>query len=120
VKLAAQGRAARIAVLLLSTLLLGGCGGNGRSQLEVSAAASLRKAFTRYGHQFTAATARYSFAGSDALAAQIEQGVRPDVFASANTHLPDTLFARGSWSGLCCSPPTASCWPSPRAPGSPG
>jgi molybdate transport system substrate-binding protein len=95
VKRAAQGWAARLSVLLLTTLLLGGCGANGRSQLEVSAAASLRKAFTRYGQQFTAATARFSFAGSDALAAQIEQGVRPDVFASANTQLPDTLFAKG-------------------------
>ena len=38
---------------------------------------------------------RYSFAGSDMLAAQIEQGVKPDVFASANTKLPDMLYAKG-------------------------
>ena len=49
----------------------------------------------RYGHQFRGATVRFSFAGSDALAAQIEQGVRPDLFASANTVLPAALYAKG-------------------------
>ena len=38
---------------------------------------------------------RTSFAGSDELAAQIRQGVKPDVFASANTKLPDELFKEG-------------------------
>lgn len=61
----------------------------------MSAAASLKGAFTRYGSQFSGARVRYSFAGSDVLAAQIEQGVRPDVFASANTKLPAQLYARG-------------------------
>ncbi len=70
-------------------------GAAGRPQLTISAAASLTKAFTRYGTQFTAAKARFSFAGSDQLAAQIQQGVKPDVFASANTKLPDMLYAKG-------------------------
>ncbi len=83
------------AATLITVLLLSGCGGGGRLQLDVSAAASLQKAFTQYGRQFPPATVRYSFAGSDALAAQIEQGLRPDVFASANTQLPDMLFAEG-------------------------
>jgi molybdate transport system substrate-binding protein len=81
--------------VLLAALALEGCGGSGSPQLEISAAASLRKAFTQYRHQFSSASVRYSFAGSDVLAAQIEEGVRPDVFASANTQLPDMLFARG-------------------------
>ncbi len=38
---------------------------------------------------------RLSFAGSDELAAQIRQGIKPDVFASANTKLPDQLFEEG-------------------------
>ena len=38
---------------------------------------------------------RASFAGSDELAAQIRQGVKPDVFASANTKLPDALYKEG-------------------------
>jgi molybdate transport system substrate-binding protein len=72
-----------------------GCGGGGRPTLVVSAASSLTRALSRYAHEFPQARVRASFAGSDALAAQIRQGVRPDVFAAANTKLPDTLFAEG-------------------------
>jgi molybdate transport system substrate-binding protein len=61
----------------------------------VSAAASLKDAFTAYGKDFPQATARYSFAGSDELAAQIEQGVKPDVYAAANTKLPEELYSKG-------------------------
>jgi molybdate transport system substrate-binding protein len=83
---------------ILAALLLAGCGSsghNGKPSLVVSAAASLQKAFTTYSGQFTAASVHFSFAGSDTLAAQIEQGVRPDVFASANTKLPAMLYAKG-------------------------
>jgi molybdate transport system substrate-binding protein len=75
-------------------LALGACGSS-KPQLRVSAAASLHQAFTRYGASFAPASTRFSFAGSDALAAQIEQGARPDVFASASTTLPAQLFAKG-------------------------
>ena len=70
-------------------------GDGGKPQLTVSAATSLKTAFTEYGKQFSGADARFSFAGSDELAAQIEQGVKPDVFAAANTKLPDDLYAKG-------------------------
>lgn len=60
----------------------------------MSAAASLNNALTRYGADFRTARVRLSFGGSDALAAQIEQGARPDVFASASTALPDALYAK--------------------------
>ena len=33
--------------------------------------------------------------GSDELAAQIHQGIKPDDYAAANTKLPDDLYARG-------------------------
>jgi molybdate transport system substrate-binding protein len=79
---------------LAGALALGACGSS-RPQLRVSAAASLHQAFTQYGASFQRASVRFSFAGSDALAAQIEQGARPDVFASANTKLPAQLFAKG-------------------------
>ena len=39
--------------------------------------------------------AKQSFAGSDELAAQIRQGVTPDVYAAANTSLPDDLYKDG-------------------------
>ncbi len=93
-------RGQRMLALVAAAAFIAGCGssssGSGsKPTLTVSAAASLKKAFTTYGTQFTAATARFSFAGSDTLAAQIEQGVKPDVFASANTKLPNTLYRKG-------------------------
>jgi molybdate transport system substrate-binding protein len=90
-----RGRPA-LAIVAAGAALLTGCGGGSRGPaLAVSAAASLQRAFTHYGDQFPQAMVRYSFAGSDALAAQIEQGVKPDAFASASTSLPNRLYARG-------------------------
>jgi molybdate transport system substrate-binding protein len=82
--------------LLFAALLLAlpGCGGD-EDTLTVSAAASLKQALTRYGAAFADAKARFSFAGSDELAAQIRKGAKPDVFASANTELPDELYREG-------------------------
>jgi molybdate transport system substrate-binding protein len=91
-------------VLLACVLLVAACGGDskpsasapaGKPELTVSAAASLKNAISDYARGFDAATVRASFAGSDELAAQIRQGVRPDVFASANTKRPDQLYAEG-------------------------
>jgi molybdate transport system substrate-binding protein len=83
-------------ILLVAALLaVAGCGGSDKPTLTVSAASSLKQAFTSYGQKFGDATARFSFAGSDELAAQIEQGVKPDVYAAANTKLPDQLYAKG-------------------------
>ena len=83
--------------LLAFVALIAGCGGSSsdadKPDLTVSAAASLKTAITNY--RFDAATVRASFAGSDELAAQIRQGVKPDVFASANTKLPDELYKDG-------------------------
>src|SRR5690606_20006344 len=63
--------------------------------LKVSAAASLKTAMEDFGGRFTVAGSSFSFAGSDELAAQIRQGVRPDVYAAASTKLPDALHAEG-------------------------
>ena len=88
-----------LAVLLVPLVALAGCGssseGNDRGELRVSAATSLKSAFTSYGEQIEDADAEFSFAGSDELAAQIRTGAKPDVFASANTKLPEQLFAEG-------------------------
>jgi molybdate transport system substrate-binding protein len=84
-----------IPVLLAAcALALAGCGGDDDT-LTVSAAASLKQALTDYGDRFDEAKARFSFAGSDELAAQIRKGAKPDVFASANTKLPDELYDEG-------------------------
>jgi molybdate transport system substrate-binding protein len=85
-------------LVLALALMLAGCGeddSGGEPPLTVSAAASLKQAFTAYGGEFPDASARFSFAGSDELAAQIEKGVKPDVYAAANTKLPDALYAKG-------------------------
>ena len=58
--------------------------------LAIFAAASLTTVFPQI-----AAHERYSFAGSNMLAAQIQQGAPADVFASANTKLPQQLYAQG-------------------------
>ena len=52
----------------------------------------MTEAFEVYDESFEG-DARYSFAGSDELAAQIRSGAPVDVFASANTSLPDELYA---------------------------
>ncbi len=69
--------------------------GGGGGPLVVSAASSLTDAFNAYARSFDGGAVRFSFAGSDQLAAQIRQGVKPDVFASANTRLPDALHREG-------------------------
>jgi molybdate transport system substrate-binding protein len=89
--------------LTLLAVLLAGCGGDASTTsgadaggpLVVSAASSLTQAFEQYRQQFDDGQVRLSFAGSDELAAQIRQGVKPDVFASANTTLPDDLHGEG-------------------------
>jgi molybdate transport system substrate-binding protein len=82
--------------LLLACLALAACGGGSeKPTLTVSAATSLKTAMTAYAAGFGDATVRASFAGSDELAAQIRQGVKPDVFAAANMTLPKQLYAEG-------------------------
>src|SRR3954454_14440897 len=90
-------RRARFLIFLAALVfLVAGCGGDddstssSDSAVVVSAASSLKTAFEDYD-----SNAKYSFAGSDDLAAQIRQGVKPDVFASANTKLPDELYDEG-------------------------
>jgi molybdate transport system substrate-binding protein len=89
-----------VAAALASLLLAAGCGDDasgegGDRRLVVSAAASMTEALTKCSRDFRGARVRLSFAGSDELAAQIRQGVKPDVFASANTKLPEELEAAG-------------------------
>jgi molybdate transport system substrate-binding protein len=97
--LAGQRLAAALVVFAALAAFGAGCSGddhdNGSgssSELVVSAAASLSNAFPDYAHA-AGYNAKFSFAGSDELAAQIRQGAAPDVYAAANTTLPDELHA---------------------------
>ena len=76
-------------------------------RLTVSAATSLTNAFEEYGQEFDDATARFTFAGSDEGAAQIRQGVKPDVYAAANTKLPDQFSRKALSRNRSSSPATA-------------
>jgi molybdate transport system substrate-binding protein len=71
-------------------LAFAGCGG-GDDQLVVSAASSLTKPLTACSGD----NVKLSFGGSDELAAQIRKGVKPDVYAAANTKLPEQLNQEG-------------------------
>jgi molybdate transport system substrate-binding protein len=73
------------AALGAALLLLAGCSGGGK--LRVDAASSLTEVFRRL-----APDAELTFAGSDQLAFQIEQGKKTDVFASASPKYPDRLY----------------------------
>lgn len=77
-----MSRPAALAGALAATLvaaLAAGCGGSDDERLEVFAAASLRDVAPRVDDG-----PRYTFAGSDELAAQIRDGAPADVFLSAS------------------------------------
>jgi molybdate transport system substrate-binding protein len=96
-------------VLVVATGMLSACGSSSspgessgagtpaspKTTLTVLGAASLTKVFPIIGDQFSAANPgvafRFTFAGTDALAAQIEQGAPADVFAGASTKYGDQL-----------------------------
>ena len=61
-----------------------------RAGLTVLAASSLSDVFPKIDP-----ANRYSFGGSDVLAAQIEQGAPADVFAAASPKYPEQLFQKG-------------------------
>jgi molybdate transport system substrate-binding protein len=79
----------RVALAALAAAVLASAAG-AQPRATVFAAASLTDAFPDL-----APGARYSFAGSNQLAAQIRQGAPADVFAAANLKLPYGLFADG-------------------------
>jgi len=58
--------------------------------LTIFAAASLTNVFPQI-----APNELYSFGGSNTLSAQIQQGAPADIYASANTKLPQALYAAG-------------------------
>lgn len=91
----------KIALGLLMTalaLLAGACSGGGRPQLTVAAAADLQYAFQELQAPFEAACGCdvvFIFGSSGKFAAQIEEGLPADVFASANADYVDGLGRKG-------------------------
>jgi molybdate transport system substrate-binding protein len=90
-------RARLAALLAVAALALAGCGGGDDAggsgaaapgEIKVFAAASLTAAFTELGERYSSANGgaevTFNFAGSQALATQIQQGAPADVFASAD------------------------------------
>ena len=81
----------RAALALVLALVAAGCGGaRGDERLTVFAAASLTEVFERLDPD-----ARFNFAGSDELAAQLEEGAEADVYAAASPTDPARLFRAG-------------------------
>jgi molybdate transport system substrate-binding protein len=90
-----------LAVMAACAAAAAGCGDDdegggegGTTRLVVSAASSMTEALEACAPEFEQAAGAdlgLSFAGSDELAAQIRQGAEVDVYAAANTRLPDEL-----------------------------
>ncbi len=83
----------RLALLAAALAVAAPAAAAGRASappLTVVAAASLTDVLPQIDPQ-----ERYSFGGSNALAAQVQQGLPADVFASANTTIPDRLYEQG-------------------------
>ena len=82
------------ALLLVTLVAIAGCGSEappaGERRLTVYAAASLAEVFPQIDP-----SARYSFAGSDELAAQLREGAQADVYAAANAEYPRQLHRAG-------------------------
>jgi len=99
-------RLVRLAVASIAlAAVLTSCGGSpsasssGSTSLTVLAAASLVNTFPKIGAMYTqqhaGITFKFSFAGTDTLAAQIQQGAPADVFAGASTTYSDQLSSSG-------------------------
>lgn len=85
-------------LMALAALALLDGGAASAQRLTVFAASSLTDAFTELGRAFdarTGGTTTFQFAGSQTLRAQIEQGARADVLASANAAQYDPLVRQG-------------------------
>lgn len=107
----------RIALVLAAALMVAGCGSDGEAPaattsassagvtgtINAFAAASLTGTFGQIGKDFETAnpgtTVTFNFAGSSALATQINQGAPADVFASAAPANMKTVTDKGNAEG---------------------
>jgi len=79
-----------ILLLVVAATAGGSASAAGHVTLTVYAASSLTDALPKVDPG-----ERYSFGGSNTLAAQITQGAPADIFASANLTIPEQLYAKG-------------------------
>lgn len=95
----------RLCALTLTVILLTGCGGQASvpkgdsGEVVVFAASSLKEAFEALAGDLKEKgiqTVDYNFAGSQALVAQLSQGAKGDVFASADAKNMEAAIAAGS------------------------
>lgn len=94
-------------VAVATTLTVGACGsddaGSSSDELVVFAAASLTESYTELGAAFETehpdASVVFNFAASSELVAQIGNGARADVFASADLNNMNTLVDAGDNDG---------------------
>jgi molybdate transport system substrate-binding protein len=95
----ALGAIAASAALVAVSCSTSGAGGPKTQRITVSAAASLSRVFPQIGaafeHQQGGVAVQFSFAGTDAIAAQIEQGAPIDVFAGASASYGEGLASKG-------------------------
>jgi molybdate transport system substrate-binding protein len=100
------GRVPTLVLLPVVVLSLAACGGetvrvgdHAPSTITVLAASSLSTVFPRIAARFSAVNpsraVRFSFAGTDSLVTQIEQGAPADVFAGASKKYGDRLATEG-------------------------
>lgn len=103
----ASRRCAILAIGICALAAPAGCGEGGEGgtdagaasgALTIAAASSLRDPFRAYGDA-EPGEERFSFAGSDQLAAQIRRGAPADLFASADPRYVEDLAAEGLVSG---------------------
>lgn len=108
-------RAAAVAIAAAVAMTVGACGSDEPAaptpgstsgvtgNITVFAAASLTESFTQIGRDFEAANQGskviFNFAGSSALANQINQGAPADVFASASPSTMKTVTDAGNGNG---------------------
>jgi molybdate transport system substrate-binding protein len=89
IRLAAAVAVAALALAACGDDITSGGSSGSANEIKVFAAASLTAAFTELGQQYTSANGgtkvTFNFAGSQALATQIQQAAPADVFASADT-----------------------------------
>ena len=90
--------ALRILALCAVPLILSACGGDGRPRVLVAAASDLRFAFEAMEPGFEdrcTCDLVFSFGSSGTLATQIGQGLKADVFASADAGYVDQMERQG-------------------------